>query len=130
MWSGPLTVLFGRDQCAVIGASAVIQCQFDYPFGHIVRKVVWWKGQQTSGNWVLVPLTISTDPSARYQYVGNFWGDCRLQINDVRPADAGNYFFSFRTTLAQFTSETSTQLTVKGNYEPGLITLLVLPSSL
>lgn len=97
----------------------MIQCQFDYPFGHIVIQVGWSKGQQISGNWVLVPLTISQNPSSRYQYVGNQWRDCRLKINDVQSADAGNYFFSFRTTLAGFTSETSAQLSVKGNYEPG-----------
>lgn len=110
---------FGGDQCAVRGASAVIQCQFDYPFPHILREVGWSKAQQISGKWVLVPLTISQNPSARYQYVSNRWDDCRLQINDVQPADAGNYFFSFRTTLAAFTSETSAKLSVKGNYEPG-----------
>lgn len=97
----------------------MIQCQFDYPFGHIVTEVSWSKGQQISGNWVLVPLTLSWNPLARYQYMGNQRGDCRLKINDVQSADAGNYFFSFRTTLADFTSETSAQLSVKGNYEPG-----------
>lgn len=97
----------------------MIQCQFDYPFPHILTEVGWSKAQQISGKWVLVPLTISQNPSARYQYVSNRWDDCRLQINDVQPADAGNYFFSFRTTLAAFTSETSAKLSVKGNYEPG-----------
>lgn len=103
---------FGSDQCVLRGASVQINCEYDYPFGHIVTTVGWAKSQQRFGNLQLVPLP---DPSKHYQYVGNFRGDCRLQINDVQYADAGNYFFSFRTTFGEWTSETSAQLSVKGN---------------
>lgn len=115
VWSGPFGVTYDRDQCVLRGASAVINCQYDYPFGHMVTRVGWSKRQQISGNWELFPLPIFQNPSERYRYVGNNRGDCRLQINDVQHADAGNYFFSFQTTFSQWTSATSAQLSVKGN---------------
>lgn len=113
-WSGPLGVTFGGDQCVLRGASALINCRYDYPFMHIVTAVGWSKGQQISGNWELRSVPIFQSPPGRHRYVGNKGGDCRLQITDVQHADAGDYFFSFRTTLAQWTSETSTHLSVKG----------------
>lgn len=99
----------GADQCVLRGASALIGCQFDYPLLHVVTAVGWFRRPVFGG---LFPLPLSEN----YRYVGNYRGDCRLKINNVQPADAGNYFFSFRTTLGEWISQTSAQLTVKGTY--------------
>lgn len=112
-----MEVALGRDQCVLRGESVVIDCKYDYPFAHIVMGVSWSKSQQRSGNWELVQLPLSQN-SGRFRYLSKFGGDCRLQINDVQPADAGSYFFSFRTTLAKWTtSRTPAQLSVEGNYK-------------
>lgn len=109
-----MSVTLDRDRCVLRGASTLINCMYDYPFLHIVQRVGWSKSQQIFGLWRLIPLDIFQSPPGRYQYVGNKWDDCRLQISDVQLADAGSYYFSFQTTLGQLTSETPTQLSVKG----------------
>lgn len=113
-WSGPSVVTFRRDQCVLRRASAVIACQYDIN-GYTATHVGWSKYQQIADVWRLVLLPISQDSQEHYRYVGNYVGDCRLQINDVQYADAGAYFFSFRTAVSEWTSETFAQLFVKGN---------------
>ncbi|CAG12875.1 unnamed protein product [Tetraodon nigroviridis] len=106
VWSGPLGVTFGRDQCVLRGESVVIDCKYDYPLAHIVTGVSWAKSQQRSGNGELVPLLTSQN-SGRFRYVGNYRGNCNLQISDVQLADEGSYVFGFRTTLAWLTTSTT-----------------------
>lgn len=113
-WSGPSLVTFGRDQCVLRGASAVIACQYEI-HGYTATEVSWSKHQQIADVWRLVPLLRSQDSQEHYRYVGNNVGDCRLLINDVQYADAGTYFFSFRTPVLVWTSHTFAQLFVKGN---------------
>lgn len=120
VWSGSFKVTFDKYHCALRGASVVIDCQYDYPFAHIVTWVGWWKQDPSATYWWLVQ-------NPRYRYVGNYKGDCRLQINDVQPTDEGTYHFSFRTTLGSFSSETA-QLSVKGNGRTNVSTYLNHPS--
>lgn len=101
-----------RNLCVLRGASAVINCQYDYPSHHVFTEVVWWKHQQMARYWRRVPFD---SRSQHYRYLGDYIsGNCSLQINDVQDADTGNYVFIFRTVFQQQTSEIST-LSVKGN---------------
>ncbi|TWW53192.1 hypothetical protein D4764_0157030, partial [Takifugu flavidus] len=103
---GSLEVTLDRDLCVLRGASAVINCRYSKPLTNTVTAVGWRKQYQE-----------------RYRYLGDFISDCRLQINDVQHADAGDYFFSFLARFEDQTSKTSTKLYVKE------LTAAVQPSS-
>ncbi|XP_029694112.1 B-cell receptor CD22-like isoform X1 [Takifugu rubripes] len=109
---GSLEVTLDRDLCVLRGASAVINCRYSKPFYHTVTAVGWRKQKQEVGYWEPGSLPNFRASSQRYRYLGNFTSDCRLQINDVQHADAGNYFFSFYT-WSEKKSKTSTKLDVK-----------------
>ncbi|XP_056880000.1 pregnancy-specific beta-1-glycoprotein 6-like, partial [Takifugu flavidus] len=84
-----------------------------------------WLEETISGGWLLVARLFANfgASSQRYRYLGDFISDCRLQINDVQHADAGDYFFSFLARFEDQTSKTSTKLYVKE------LTAAVQPSS-
>lgn len=114
VWSGDWGVTF-KSQCALKETSVVIKCEYDYPLGHLVTSVSWSKAQQVSGKWRLFPLSNLPSPPNHIKYVGNYWGDCSLEINDLQHTDEGHYFFSFATTFNRWRSKTSAHLSVKGN---------------
>lgn len=114
VWSADWSVTF-KNQCAFKGTSVVIKCKYDYPFGHVVTSVGWAKGQQVLGRWSLVPLSNSPSPPDHIRYVGNYRGDCSLEIKDLEHSDEGYYSFSFATTFGRWTSRTTAHLSVKGN---------------
>ncbi|XP_056900482.1 B-cell receptor CD22-like isoform X3 [Takifugu flavidus] len=110
---GSLEVTLDSDLCVLRGASAVINCRYSKPFYNTVTRVGWWKQYQEVGYWRSGSLPNFRVSSQRYRYLGNFNSDCRLQINDVQHADAGDYSFSFSTWSETQTSKTSTELYVK-----------------
>ncbi|KAI3360781.1 hypothetical protein L3Q82_013017, partial [Scortum barcoo] len=59
---------------------------------------------------ILIILVIIPD---HFKYVGDYDHDCSLQINNVQPADEGEYYFRFVTTFNGWTSKTSAQLSVR-----------------
>uniref|UniRef100_A0A3Q3KGE9 B-cell receptor CD22-like n=1 Tax=Mastacembelus armatus TaxID=205130 RepID=A0A3Q3KGE9_9TELE len=61
------------------------------------------------GESVLINLPSPPD----HKYVGNYRGDCSLEIRNVQHTDEGGYFFSFVTTLSRWRSKTYSYLTVK-----------------
>ncbi|XP_061899741.1 B-cell receptor CD22-like isoform X3 [Entelurus aequoreus] len=110
-WSGDWRVTF-KDQCALEGASVLIGCEYDYPLGHLVTSVAWYRGQQMSDRWILYSLPTSST-QVHFQYVGNSRGNCSLRINNLKRADEGHYFFSFKTLLNSWTSRRPLHLSVK-----------------
>lgn len=112
VWSADWRVTF-ESHCALKGTSVVIQCEYDYPTGHLVTKVSWSKAQLVSGKWILFPLSELPSPPDHFIYEGNRWSDCSLRINNVQLADEGQYFFSFVTTFGGYISRTSSYLSVK-----------------
>uniref|UniRef100_A0A3B4XMH3 Ig-like domain-containing protein n=1 Tax=Seriola lalandi dorsalis TaxID=1841481 RepID=A0A3B4XMH3_SERLL len=111
VWSGYWSVIF-ENQCALKGTSVVIKCSYDYPSDHTVTSRWWSKAQYIFGAWSLVPLSrLHTPPD--FRYVGDDHGNCDLEINNVRHADEGAYFFSFVTTRNRWTSRNFAELSVK-----------------
>ncbi|XP_041797741.1 B-cell receptor CD22-like isoform X2 [Chelmon rostratus] len=102
-----------KSQCALKGTSVVIKCTYDYPVGHFVTSVSWSKAQRESDRWSLVPLSNLPSPPNHFRYVGNYWRDCSLQVNDVQHSDDGFYFFKFVTTLNRWTSKSYAHLSVR-----------------
>lgn len=109
-----------ENQCALKGSSVVMKCKYDYPFGHIVTSVSWYKARLVSGMYKLFYLSSLPSPP-NFEYVGNYRGDCSLEINDVQHTDEGAYYFSFETTFNRWRSKTSAYLSVKGNDKMGKI---------
>lgn len=118
-WRGSSEVTLASDLCVLRGASVVINCRYSSSY-YTVTTVGWMKSHQMAGSAWVILLPFFEDPSQHYRYLGNYISDCRLQINDVQHADAGNYVFGFHTMFGQETSKTSTKLSVKGNnrYKP------------
>ncbi|XP_008285116.1 B-cell receptor CD22-like isoform X1 [Stegastes partitus] len=112
VWSGDWRVTL-ESQCALKGTSVVIQCSYDYPFGHIVTSTSWSKVKLHLGSPRLFALSQFSAPSGHFKYLGNKRGDCDLKINDVQIADTGSYYFSFVTTLNRWRSQTHSYLSVK-----------------
>ncbi|KAM9309827.1 B-cell receptor CD22-like [Pholidichthys leucotaenia] len=121
VWSGDWRVTFKENQCALKGASVVIECEYNYPLGHTVTAVSWSK--LLPGSKWLTPLSRLPSPPEHFQYVGNHWSNCNLRVNDAQYIDEGKYYFSFATTFNRWTSGTSTHLSVRE------LTAMVQPST-
>ncbi|KAM4581314.1 B-cell receptor CD22-like isoform 2-T3 [Odontesthes bonariensis] len=111
VWGGNWKVTL-ENQCALRGTSVVLKCEYDYPFGNIVTVVRWFKVQQVSGNRKLLPLSDLPSPPD-FTYIGNYRGDCKLNVNNVQPADEGEYAFGFTATFGGFISQRYAYLSVK-----------------
>uniref|UniRef100_A0A3P9BG63 Ig-like domain-containing protein n=1 Tax=Maylandia zebra TaxID=106582 RepID=A0A3P9BG63_9CICH len=103
VWSGDWSVT-SENQCALKGTSVLINCKYDYPVGHFVTSVSWFKNLYASGRWGLFPLDKLTSSLDHFKYLGNFRGDCSLKVNDVQHTDEGAYYFRFTTTFNRWMS--------------------------
>ncbi|KAK1895483.1 B-cell receptor CD22 [Dissostichus eleginoides] len=101
------------DQCALRGSSVIIECQYDYPSGRWVTSVGWSKllpALGHPGRFILSQLPLNSE---YFNYVGNYWSDCRLRINNVQHDDEGAYLFNFVTTINKWTSKRAARLSVR-----------------
>lgn len=114
VWSGDWSVT-SENQCALKGTSVLINCKYDYPLGHFITSVSWFKKLYASGKWRLFPLDKLPLSPDHFKYLGNYRGDCSLKVNDVQYADEGAYYFRFTTKLNRWMSIKPTYLSVGGN---------------
>ncbi|KAM9797884.1 sialic acid-binding Ig-like lectin 10 [Neosynchiropus ocellatus] len=101
VWYGP--------QCAVSGSTTIIKCSYDYPKTHSVISVAWSKRMFVNGVWQKVALTLE---SGKYEYAGNYKGNCNLKIKNIQYSDQGRYYFSFTTNIDRWSSPTAAYLSV------------------
>lgn len=113
VWSGNWEVTL-KSQCALKGTSVVLKCKYNYPVGHVVTSVGWYKARYVSGKGMLYPVTNPPSSPNHFRYAGNRWSDCSLEINDIQHADEGQYYFEFKTMFSRWMSRTSSHLSVKG----------------
>ncbi|XP_036931176.1 B-cell receptor CD22-like isoform X2 [Acanthopagrus latus] len=124
VWSGDWGVTL-KSQCALKGTSVVLKCKYDYPSGHFVTSVGWYKARYVSGVGRLYPVRDPPSSPGHFRYAGNRWSDCSLEINDVQHTDEGQYYFEFETTFNRWMSRTYSHLSVKGltaHAQPGTVT--------
>lgn len=107
------------DVCVWTGTTASLPCQYNFPYGYRVTKVMWYRvtadGKQEYAFHRDMNL-VSPTYKGRTRY-SNRSKSCLLEISNIRTTDNGEYYFRFEIDhpKGKRTFTNSTFLSVTGN---------------
>ncbi|KAF4102907.1 carcinoembryonic antigen-related cell adhesion molecule 6-like [Onychostoma macrolepis] len=101
--------------CAARGSDATIGCNFTYPQGQQVQKLLWCSMTSNHDKCYNKPYVYDSEANnnqSNFQYIGDKTSDCSLLISNINQTHSGDYKFRFITSEHSWTGNPGVNILV------------------